>query len=172
METDKHRGPTRPPVAIGHGYDVHRLSSNRRLVLGGVPIEHELGLVGHSDADVVLHAVMDAILGASGLGDIGRHFSNTDERWKDASSVHLLDKVAVMVREHGWRVGNVDVTVIAEQPKLAPHIPAMRQTMANRLGIDGALVNVKATTAEGLGPEGRQESISAHAVALLIRDHD
>jgi 2-C-methyl-D-erythritol 2,4-cyclodiphosphate synthase len=155
--------------AIGHGYDTHRLVAGRQLVLGGVVFDHPMGLEGHSDADVILHAIMDALLGAAALGDIGRHFPNTDEHWRDTSSLEMLDHTATILTNHGWSVGNVDATVVAEAPRIANHIAQMRSNIASHLSIRESQVNVKATTAEGTGPEGRRESISAHAVALLIR---
>jgi len=157
------------PVAMGHGYDIHRLVPDRKLILGGVVLDHPLGLEGHSDADVLLHAIMDALLGAAGLGDIGHYFPNTEDKWNDASSLVLLEDVHIMIRYDGWTVGNIDATVIAEAPKIAAHIPRMRRKIASRLGIESSQINIKATTAEGAGPEGRQEAISAHAVTVLIR---
>ncbi len=156
-------------LRIGHGYDVHRLTAGRGLVLGGVRVPYELGLLGHSDADVLSHAVMDALLGAAGLGDIGRHFPDTDERYRGASSLLLLVQVRRLLADAGWRAGNIDATIIAQRPKLAPHIEEMRQNLAGALEIPPACVNVKATTEEGLGFSGRGEGIAAHAVALLER---
>ncbi len=158
-------------LRIGNGYDIHRLVPNRPLILGGVRLDHPegLGLDGHSDADVLVHAVMDALLGALSLGDIGRHFPPEDARWKGADSLELLQKVMALVAERGWRVLNVDAVVIAERPRLKPHIDTMRMALAARMGIDPEQVGVKATTNEGLGPEGREEGIAAHAVALLTR---
>ena len=155
-------------VRVGHGYDIHRLVEGRALVLGGVNIPHSLGLEGHSDADVLLHAIMDALLGAVGIGDIGKYFPNTEEQWKDASSLQMVDEVNMMLRRAGWRIGNIDATVIAEAPRIGPHVPEMRRTISRHLGSSPERVNIKATTAEGVGPEGRQEAISAHAVALLF----
>jgi len=152
---------------IGFGYDTHRLVAGRPLVLGGVRIEHELGLSGHSDADVLTHAVMDALLGAAGLGDIGAHFPDSDERWRDADSVDLLREVAALVAGAGLRVVNVDATVVLERPKVAPHRDAMRARLAEALGIDERRVNVKATTGEGMGFVGRGEGAAAMAVAAL-----
>jgi 2-C-methyl-D-erythritol 2,4-cyclodiphosphate synthase len=152
---------------IGLGYDTHRLVAGRPLVLGGVHIEHELGLAGHSDADVLTHAVMDALLGAAGLGDIGEHFPDTDERWRDADSIALLREVARLVRGEGLRVVNVDATVVLERPKVAPHRAAMRARLAEALGLEERRVNVKATTGEGLGFVGRHEGAAALAVAAL-----
>lgn len=156
-------------MRVGIGYDVHRLAPGRRLVLGGVEIAHPLGLEGHSDADVVLHALMDALLGAAGLGDIGQHFPPGDPRYRDADSLGLLDAVAGRLRDAGWRVVNVDVAVLAERPKLLPHLPLMRERIAARLGVDPAGVGLKATTNERLGFVGREEGIAAYAVALLDR---
>lgn len=157
-------------LRIGQGYDVHPLVTGRRLVLGGVEIAHEHGLDGHSDADALLHAIMDALLGAAGLGDIGAHFPPSDERWRDASSLDLLARVAALLREEGWRAVNVDATVIAERPRIAPHVPAMRAHIAAALGLEEQTVGVKATTNEGLGFVGREEGIAALAVALVRTD--
>ena len=154
---------------IGHGYDVHRLTEGRALILGGVQVPYALGLLGHSDADVLTHAVMDALLGAAGLGDIGRHFPDTDERYRGISSLLLLEHVQRLLADAGWRAGNIDATVIAQRPKLAPFLDEMRQKLAATLGISPDCVNVKATTEEGLGFSGRGEGIAAHAVALLER---
>ena len=156
-------------VRIGHGYDVHRLVEGRRLILGGVDVPWERGLLGHSDADVLTHAVMDALLGAAGLGDIGRHFPNTDPAYAGADSLKLLAHVAELLRERGYTVGNVDATVLAQRPKLAPHISAMRDNLARAMGIAPDRVNVKATTEEGLGFTGSGEGMAAHAVALIER---
>ena len=154
---------------IGEGWDVHALVPGRPLVIGGVRLPHTHGLLGHSDADVLLHAVTDALLGAAGLGDIGRHFPDTDARFKGADSAALLAEAARRVGEAGWRVGNVDSTVIAQAPKLAPHIPAMVQRIAEVLGVGADQVNVKAKTAERLGPVGQGASIEARAAVLLFR---
>jgi len=154
-------------MRIGHGYDVHRLVPDRRLVLGGVEIPFERGLLGHSDADVLTHAVMDALLGAAALGDIGQHFPDHDPAYAGADSLVLLDQVTVLLAERGWRVGNVDATVIAQRPKLASYIPQMRANLARRMGAELEQINVKATTEEGLGFTGRGEGIAAHAVVLL-----
>ncbi|MCT0211104.1 MAG: 2-C-methyl-D-erythritol 2,4-cyclodiphosphate synthase [Cyanobium sp.] len=154
-------------LRIGNGYDIHRLVSGRPLILGGIRLDHPLGLDGHSDADVLVHALMDALLGALSLGDIGRHFPPEDARWKGADSLLLLERVMELVRERGWQVVNVDAVVVAEQPKLKPHIEAMRAAIAARLAVEPEQVGVKATTNEGLGPTGRQEGIACHAVALL-----
>lgn len=154
-------------MRIGHGYDVHRLVEGRDLILGGVKMEYELGLLGHSDADVLLHAVSDALLGAAGLGDIGKHFPDTDPQYKGADSLMLLKVVAERVREAGYSVSNIDVTMITQKPKLRPHIPQMEQNIAAAVGIDVSRVNVKATTEERLGFTGNMEGMSCHAVCLL-----
>ncbi|MBD2546440.1 2-C-methyl-D-erythritol 2,4-cyclodiphosphate synthase [Planktothricoides raciborskii] len=156
-------------IRIGNGYDIHRLGSDRALILGGVKIEHSLGLVGHSDADVLTHAIMDAMLGALSLGDIGHYFPPTDDRWKGADSLVLLVQVNQLIKEKGWQVSNIDSVVVAERPKLKPHISKMRDRLSTVLGIDPDQVGVKATTNEKLGPEGREEGISAYAVALLVK---
>ena len=152
---------------IGFGYDSHRLVAGRPLILGGVHVEHELGLEGHSDADVLTHAVIDALLGAAGLGDIGERFPDTDERWRDADSIELLREVGAALRAEGLRVINVDATVVLERPKLLPHRPAMRARLAEALGLDERRVNVKATTGEGMGFVGRGEGAAAMAVAAV-----
>ena len=154
-------------MRIGHGYDVHKLVEGRDLILGGVKIDHHLGLLGHSDADVLLHAVSDALLGAAGLGDIGKHFPDTDPQYKGADSLKLLQIVAERVREAGYRVSNIDVTMIAQKPKLKDHIPQMVKNIAYAVGIAENRVNVKATTEEKLGFTGREEGLSCHAVCLL-----
>lgn len=154
-------------MRIGHGYDVHRLVEERKLILGGVDVPYERGLLGHSDADVLTHAVMDALLGAAGLGDIGQHFPDTDPSYKGADSLKLLDHVMQLLTQQGWRVGNVDATVIAQRPKLAGFIPQMRSNLAARLRVDESQVNVKATTEEKLGFTGAGDGIAVHAVALL-----
>lgn len=154
-------------LRIGHGYDVHAFGPGDHVILGGERIPFERGLVAHSDGDVVLHAVCDALLGAAGLGDIGRHFPDTDARFKGADSRALLRDVVAMLRERLWHVANVDITVIAQRPRLAPHIDAMRAHIANDLGIEWGAVNVKATTTERLGYIGREEGIACHAVALI-----
>ena len=156
-------------MRIGHGYDVHRLVEGRKLILGGVDIPWEKGLLGHSDADVLTHAVMDALLGAASLGDIGRHFPDTDPAYAGADSLLLLDHVAELLRERGWKVGNVDATILAQRPKLAPHIGKMGENLAAHKGVAPDQVNVKATTEEGLGFTGAGEGIAAHAVCLLKR---
>jgi 2-C-methyl-D-erythritol 2,4-cyclodiphosphate synthase len=152
---------------IGFGYDVHRLVAGRPLIIGGVRVEHELGLEGHSDADVLTHAVIDALLGAAGLGDIGEHFPDTDERWRGADSIDLLRRTAELLEGEGLRVVNVDATVVLERPRLAPHRAAMRARLAQALGLDERRVNVKATRGEGLGFVGRGEGATALAVAAL-----
>lgn len=152
---------------IGQGYDVHALVPGRRLIIGGVHIEHSHGLLGHSDADVLLHAITDAVLGAAGLGDIGRLFPDTDTAHQDADSVLLLQSAVRRVQAAGWRVVNVDCTVVAQRPKIAPHVPAMQEIIASSLGVDASAVNVKGKTTEWLGFEGRGEGIAAHAIALL-----
>ena len=154
-------------MRIGHGYDVHKLVEGRKLILGGVEIPHALGLLGHSDADVLLHAVSDALLGAAGLGDIGVHFPDTDPQYKGADSRVLLQIVGQKVAEKGYRISNIDVTMIAQKPKLKPHIPQMKQNIADTLGLESDRVNVKATTEEHLGFTGREEGLSCHAVCLL-----
>ena len=156
-------------MRIGHGYDVHRLVSGRRLILGGVEIPYEKGLDGHSDADVLVHAVMDALLGAAALGDIGKLFPDHDDAYLGADSIELLKKVRAVLTENGWRLGNLDATVLAQRPKLAPHIDAMRARIAGALQTDISNVSVKATTEEGLGFTGSGEGIAAHAVCLLER---
>ena len=154
-------------MRIGHGYDVHRLVSGRDLILGGVKIPYDLGLDGHSDADVLLHAVMDALLGAAGLGDIGRHFPDTDLGYKDISSMLLLRQVGEKIRAAGFAVGNIDVTMIAQKPKLKDFIPQMQENIASALGMEAGRVNVKATTEERLGFTGTGEGMACHAVCLL-----
>lgn len=154
-------------MRIGHGYDVHRLVEGRDLILGGVKIDFEKGLLGHSDADVLLHAVSDALLGAAGLGDIGRHFPDTDPKYKGADSLVLLTSVGEKIKAAGYRVGNLDVTMIAQRPKLAPHIAQMQENIAKTLDVDPSRINVKATTEEKLGFTGSGEGMSCHAVCLL-----
>ena len=156
-------------MRIGHGYDVHRLAEGRKLILGGVDIPWERGLLGHSDADVLTHAVMDALLGAAGMGDIGKHFPDTDPAYAGADSLKLLAHVMRLLRNRGYTVGNVDVTVLAQRPKLAPHIPQMRDNLARAMGVASEQVNIKATTEEGLGFTGSGEGMAAHAVALIER---
>ena len=154
-------------MRIGHGYDVHKLVEGRDLILGGVKIDHTLGLLGHSDADVLLHAVSDALLGAAGLGDIGKHFPDTGPQYKGADSLKLLEIVAQRVKEAGYRVSNIDVTMIAQRPKLRPHIDRMEANIAAAVGVDVSRVNVKATTEERLGFTGTEEGMACHAVCLL-----
>ena len=155
-------------MRIGMGYDVHRLTEGRDLILGGVLIPFEKGLLGHSDADVVVHAIMDALLGAAALGDIGQHFPDTDPQYKGISSVLLLKHVGALLEEHGFTIGNIDATIIAQRPKLAPYRPAMVKNVAEALGISEDQVCIKATTEEGLGFTGRQEGIAAQAITLLV----
>jgi 2-C-methyl-D-erythritol 2,4-cyclodiphosphate synthase len=164
-------GPRAKPAAlrIGEGWDMHELVEGRRLVLGGVEIPHTHGLLGHSDADALCHAITDALFGAAALGDIGHHFPDTDARYLGADSLALLAEAARRLRVAGWQVSNVDATVIAELPKLAPHILAMRQRLARALGVELGQVSVKAKTAEGLGPVGRGEAMQARAVCLIVR---
>ena len=154
-------------MRIGHGYDVHRLVQGRDLILGGVKIPYELGLLGHSDADVLLHAVSDALLGAAGLGDIGKHFPDTDPQYKGADSLKLLQIVGEKIADVGYRISNIDVTMMAQKPKLRPYIPQMEENIATALQLDVSRVNVKATTEEGLGFTGSMEGMACHAVCLL-----
>jgi 2-C-methyl-D-erythritol 2,4-cyclodiphosphate synthase len=154
-------------VRVGIGYDAHKLVEGRKLILGGVNIPFEKGLLGHSDADVLLHAMCDALLGAAGLGDIGRHFPDTDERYRGISSINLLVEVRNKLNEKGLRCGNIDAVIVAQRPKLAPHMDRMRDTIATALQIEPDAVNIKATTTEGMGFEGRGEGISAQAVAMV-----
>lgn len=156
-------------IRVGHGYDVHVLVENRRLIVGGVEIPYDRGLAGHSDADVLLHAICDALLGAAGLGDIGRHFPDTDAAFAGIDSRILLRRVAQQLKERGWQVGNVDATIIAQAPKMAPHIARMSAHVADDLGVAIDRVNVKATTTEKLGFAGRSEGIAAEAVCLIVR---
>lgn len=160
--------PVLPPFRIGEGWDTHALVPGRKLIIGGVTVPHSTGLLGHSDADVLIHAVIDALLGAAGLGDIGSHFPDTDARFKGADSVVLLRETARLLAERGLRIGNIDSTVIAQAPKLATYIPAMCQCLADALGLDVSRVNVKAKTAEKPGPVGQGLSMEARAVALLF----
>ena len=154
-------------MRVGMGYDVHKLTEGRKLILGGVDIPWEKGLLGHSDADVLIHAVMDALLGAAALGDIGKHFPDTDPAYKGISSILLLEHVTKLLREHHYEIGNIDATIIAQKPKMAPHILQMRKNMAEALGIPESKINVKATTEEGLGFTGSGEGISSQAICLL-----
>lgn len=156
-------------MRIGHGYDVHRLVEGRKLILGGVEIPYEKGLLGHSDADVLVHAIMDAILGAAALGDIGRHFPDTDEKFKGADSLKLLKEVKKLIELKGYSLSNIDATIIAQKPKLMPYIEKMRENISKTLNINIDDINIKATTEEGLGFTGSGEGISAHAVALLVK---
>ena len=156
-------------IRIGYGYDIHRLREGRRLVLGGVTIEHDKGLEGHSDADVVAHAVIDALLGAAGAGDIGTHFPDTDPQFAGADSIELLRRAVGKLKEQSWKIGNVDVTVVAQRPRLAPHVAEMRNALAEAMGIGADRISVKAKTNEGLDAAGTEEAIVAHAVALLHR---
>lgn len=158
-----------PQFRVGSGFDVHRFAEQRRLVLCGIEVPYEKGLLGHSDADVALHALMDAMLGAAAMGDIGKHFPDTDERFKGADSVKLTEHVVALLQEKGWRINNADITIIAQQPKLAKYIPAMRSKVASVLQIEEECVNVKATTTEKLGFTGRGEGMAAEAVVSLIK---
>ena len=159
-------------MRIGTGYDVHRLVPERKLILGGVEIEHELGLLGHSDADVLLHAIMDALLGAAALGDIGKHFPDTDEKYKGISSLLLLKETAALISEAGYRVANADVTIVAQKAKILPWIPQMIENVSSAVGIPADRVNIKATTTEKLGFEGRMEGISSYAVCSVVQSGD
>ena len=159
-------------IRIGNGYDIHRLAPERKLILGGIEIPHTLGLLGHSDADALTHAIMDAMLGALSLGDIGLYFPPSDPKWAGADSQKLLEQVNGLVRERGWQVGNIDSVVIAEQPKLKPHVAMMRDRLATTLAIAPEQVGIKATTHEKLGPIGQEEGIAAYAVALLQKEND
>ena len=152
---------------IGNGYDVHRLIKGRKLILGGVDIPHGLGLDGHSDADVLCHALCDSLLGASGAGDLGKYFPDTDNKWKGVSSLVLLEKSGELVAERGFQISNIDTTIVAQQPKIGPHIESMTANISETLKIDPTQINIKATTTEGLGFTGREEGIAAYAVALL-----
>lgn len=155
-------------IRIGHGYDVHKLVEGRKLILGGVEIENNgIGLLGHSDADVLLHAISDALLGAAALGDIGKHFPDTDERYKGADSLELLKNVNGLLKEKGYKIINIDATVLAQAPKLAPHIAEMRENIANALSLDADFISVKATTEEGLGFTGARQGIAVHSVCLI-----
>jgi 2-C-methyl-D-erythritol 2,4-cyclodiphosphate synthase len=156
-------------IRIGNGYDIHQLVPDRPLILGGVRIPHSLGLLGHSDADVLTHAIMDALLGALGLGDIGHYFPPSDPKWEGADSIMLLAQVLSIIQAQGWLIGNIDSTIVAEQPKLKPHLKSMRSSLAKAMAIDLNQVSIKATTNEKLGPVGREEGICAYAIALLVR---
>ena len=153
---------------IGHGFDVHAFGPGDQVMLGGVPVPHDRGLLAHSDGDVAIHALCDAILGALALGDIGHHFPPSDPKWKDADSLNFLRQCKALMEQHGLVLGNADITVICERPKLGPHVPAMRSAIAAALGADIGCISVKATTTEGLGATGRGEGIAAHAVCLLV----
>ena len=156
-------------LRVGHGYDVHRLVEGRALILGGMTVPFDRGLLGHSDADVLTHAVMDALLGAAALGDIGKLFPDSEAAYAGADSIALLERVTALLREHGWQVGNMDATVVAQAPRLAPYIPEMRRRLAEAMGLDVDCVSVKATTEERLGFTGSGEGMAAHAVALIER---
>ena len=160
---------TSPKFRIGNGYDIHRLVAGRQLIIGGVILKHpdNLGLDGHSDADVLTHSIMDALLGALSLGDIGKYFPPSDEKWKDANSLFLLSEVIDLIRKEGWEINNIDSVVIAERPKIKPYLERMKKSIANTLQIDESFIGIKATTNEKLGPEGREEGISCHSVVLL-----
>jgi len=157
-------------IRIGNGYDIHQLVADRPLILGGVNIPHTLGLLGHSDADVLTHAIMDALLGALSLGDIGHYFPPSDPQWKGANSITLLEQVLKITQSQGWQVGNIDSTIVAEQPKLKPHLKEMRSTLAQAMSIEMDRISIKATTNEKLGPVGREEGVCAYAVVLLLKD--
>lgn len=159
-------------IRVGHGMDVHRLTEGRKLILCGVEIPYEKGLLGHSDADVAVHALMDALLGALALGDIGTHFPDTDAEFQGADSMELLERVVVMIEDIGYTLGNADITIIAQAPKLAPYIEQMRENISAVCGVDISDVNVKATTTEGLGFEGQGQGISAHAVAIVYKNEE
>ena len=160
-----------PSFRIGNGYDIHRLTIGRDLIIGGVKLQHpnNLGLDGHSDADVLSHSIMDALLGALSLGDIGKYFPPTEEKWKNSNSLELLSKVIVLIKNRGWEVNNIDSVIVAERPKIKPYIELMKKNISKTLGIDNSLIGIKATTNEKLGPEGREEGISCHSVVLLER---
>ena len=154
---------------IGNGYDIHRLKAGRSLIIGGIKLNHpsNLGLDGHSDADVLTHSIMDALLGALSLGDIGKYFPPSDEKWKNANSLELLSKVIKLIRNKGWEVNNIDSVIVAERPKINPYVELMKENISNILDIEISLIGIKATTNEQLGPEGREEGISCHSVVLL-----
>lgn len=158
-----------PDIRIGIGYDAHRFADNRPLILGGIIVPYQQGLLGHSDADVLTHAIMDAMLGALSLGSIGNHFPDTDPQFKDANSIALLKQVDALIKSHGYIIQNIDSVLIAQAPKLSPHIPNMQATLATTLNIDANKIGIKATTTEKMGPEGRLEGMSCQAVALLIQ---
>ena len=154
-------------IRIGNGYDIHRLTKDRPLILGGITIPHHLGLLGHSDADVLTHSIMDAMLGALSLGDIGHYFPPSDPKWKGADSLVLLEQVHKLINDHGWSISNIDSTIVAEQPKLKPHLKAMRDRLGAILNLSSDRISIKATTNEKLGPVGQEEGICAYAVVLL-----
>ena len=158
-----------PKFRIGNGYDIHKLVKGRNLIIGGVKLRHpdNLGLDGHSDADVLIHSIMDALLGALSLGDIGKYFPPSDEKWKDANSLFLLSEVIELIRKEGWEVTNIDSVIVAERPKIKPHVELMKNNISNTLQINGSYIGIKATTNEKLGPEGREEGISCHSVVLI-----
>ena len=158
-------------LRIGNGYDIHRLVKGRNLVIGGIKLEHpdNLGLEGHSDADVLCHSIMDALLGALSLGDIGKYFPPSEEKWKNADSLILLSKVIELIRKEGWEINNIDSVIIAERPKIKPYVERMKKNISDVLLIDNDLIGIKATTNERLGPEGREEGISCHSVVLLLK---
>ncbi len=156
-------------IRVGHGFDVHKFSEDRKLILCGVEIPHDKGLLGHSDADVATHALMDALLGAAALGDIGKHFPDTDEKYKDADSLKLLEQVVLLVKRKGYSISNADITIIAQKPKLLPYIPQMKNNIAKTMGLSADRVNVKATTTEKLGFCGREEGIASEAVCLICK---
>ena len=158
-----------PQLRIGNGYDIHRLVKGRNLIIGGIRLQHpdNLGLDGHSDADVLSHSIMDALLGALSLGDIGKYFPPTDEKWRNADSLFLLSKVIELIRQEGWEINNIDSVIVAERPKIKPHVESMKKNISKILKIDGNFIGIKATTNEKLGPEGREEGISCHSVVLL-----
>ena len=161
-----------PLFRIGNGYDIHRLSKDRELIIGGVKLQHpnNLGLDGHSDADVLSHAIMDALLGALSLGDIGKYFPPTEQKWKNADSLILLSKVAQLIRDKGWIINNIDSVIVAERPKFLPHIDSMKDNISKVIRLEKDLIGIKATTNETLGPEGREEGISCHSVVLLEKE--
>jgi len=161
-----------PQFRIGNGYDIHRLVKGRDLIIGGIRLEHplSLGLDGHSDADVLVHSIMDALLGALSLGDIGKYFPPSDEKWKNSDSLFLLSKVIDLIRQDGWEINNIDSILVAERPKIMPHINLMKKNISETLNIDENLIGIKATTNERLGPEGREEGISCHSIVLLAKE--
>ncbi len=156
-------------IRIGHGYDVHKLVPERHLILGGVLIPYERGLLGHSDADVLTHAIMDALLGAMGLGDIGKHFPDTDEQYRGIASLRLAEHIAKLLQKNGWAISNIDATIVAQHPKLAPYLPDMQKNLATVFSLSPDRINIKATTEEKLGFTGRGEGIAAHAVCLIVQ---